>query len=470
MTATLDAEPFLPWPLAADVIAAAPVEPEAPLWPAVAAPAAADCASAAPPPPAAPAPPATEVSAVLLACPELAEVTPGGDARRGQQADPADGERRGEHAEPPPPPPHGDLAGTALPTPCPRRAHGRRRCRRRAPVGRRLHRRRRRGRCTAVGRCAAPGRAPEDGDVTAADCAAAPPPRPPRWRPRRSRRGGSRGRGRPPVAAAADRVLDEPPARGRDRDGHGDQDHRPHRAHRRADGAGRRGQHDDRVVPQVDAVGADADPAHRGPAERPAEQPARRRGGRHDQRRRHRQELEPAAEHEVGVLVRPPHQQHDHHQAGQPGRVEQPPRSGRERAGAPPGRVHHRHRRADQQPERPGVGPLVHPGRVVPGVEEHGHLDRGRRRQHQRDAGHRPPRAPAQELVLRPSRRARRARAGGPAAASPSIPPAAPSPAPSTATPGRTAPPPPATRGGRAARAARTGSSRSRAGRCTTSC
>ena len=76
MTATLDAEPVLPLPCPADVIEAAPVEPEAPLWPAVAAPAAADCASAAPPSPAAPAAPAAEVSAVLLVCPELAEVTP----------------------------------------------------------------------------------------------------------------------------------------------------------------------------------------------------------------------------------------------------------------------------------------------------------------------------------------------------------------------------------------------------------
>src|SRR5580693_3584858 len=69
VTATWDAEPVLPLPCPADVIEAAPVEPEAPLWLAVAAPAAADCASAAPPASAAP---AAEVSAVLLVCPELA--------------------------------------------------------------------------------------------------------------------------------------------------------------------------------------------------------------------------------------------------------------------------------------------------------------------------------------------------------------------------------------------------------------
>ena len=211
---------------------------------------------------------------------------------------------------------------------------------------------------------------------------------------------------------------------GGDRDGRGDQDHRPHRAHRRADGAGRRGQHDDRVVPQVDAVGADADPAHRGPAERPAEQPARRGDGRDDQRRRHRQELEPALEHERRVLVGPPHQQHDHHQAGQAGRVEQSPRSGRERTAAPPGGVHHRDRRADQQPERPRVGPLVHPRRVVPGVVEHGHLDRGRRRQHERNAGHRPPRPPAQEVVpARLGGRGGRGRGSGAAAPPSALPP-----------------------------------------------
>ena len=78
---------------------------------------------------------------------------------------------------------------------------------------------------------------------------------------------------------------------------------------------GRGGQHDDRVVPQVDAVGADADPAHRPHAEHPAHPAGRRGHRRHDHRGGHRQQHQPAAVQERRVLGGAPDQHADDEQA-----------------------------------------------------------------------------------------------------------------------------------------------------------
>ena len=69
-----------------------------------------------------------------------------------------------------------------------------------------------------------------------------------------------------------DRLLDEPPGQRGQPDAGRYLDGRPGQVF---GGVGRGGQHDDREVPQVDAVGPDADPAQRPPAQDRADQAAR---------------------------------------------------------------------------------------------------------------------------------------------------------------------------------------------------
>ncbi len=91
-------------------------------------------------------------------------------------------------------------------------------------------------------------------------------------------------------------------------------------------GAGRRRHHDDGKVPEVDAVGADSDPAQRPPAERRADD-ARRIGGRGDDcHGRDRQQDQAAAIGERRVLPDPPDHQADPGQAREPRDVERDPR------------------------------------------------------------------------------------------------------------------------------------------------
>ncbi len=72
----------------------------------------------------------------------------------------------------------------------------------------------------------------------------------------------------PPQRALADRLLDVAPGERRDPEGRADLEHVAHEA--AAVHAARRGEDDDREVPEVDAVGAHADPAQRLPAEQHA--------------------------------------------------------------------------------------------------------------------------------------------------------------------------------------------------------
>ncbi len=144
----------------------------------------------------------------------------------------------------------------------------------------------------------------------------------------------------------------------------------------------RRGEHDHRIVPQVDPVRPDADPAQRGPAQQPPGQ--RPRAGRGGDRRGggHRQQHQPALVDERRVLPGPPDHQADGDQPGDPGAVEhQPSRRGRAGSGrgwATPWRAPRR-----SAGRRAGVGALINPGRVQPGVVQHQHREGRRRGQHQ---------------------------------------------------------------------------------------
>ena len=150
------------------------------------------------------------------------------------------------------------------------------------------------------------------------------------------------GRARPPrwpqplpgpaQRAVADRLLDEPPGqRGQPDAGRG-LDQRP--------GAGPPSQLAGVVstmtgiMPQVDAVGPDADPAQRPPAQHQADQAARAGGGGHDRRRGHRQQHQPAAG-TVNGEYWPTRQiiSADHGQPGNPGAVQQDAGRDRPRAG-----------------------------------------------------------------------------------------------------------------------------------------
>ena len=162
---------------------------------------------------------------------------------------------------------------------------------------------------------------------------------------------------------------------------------------------GRRGgQHDHRVMPQVDAVRADAHPAQRPPSQGPPEPAARAHGRRDHDGGGHRQQHQPAPVEERRVLAGPPHQHGDQQQPARPGGVQQVP-PGRESGGAPAG-PQHGQRRPDEQRERAGVGAVVDPGGVVAGVVQQRHLGGRRGGQHQRGQRQRP--EPADPAALPP--------------------------------------------------------------------
>ena len=190
-----------------------------------------------------------------------------------------------------------------------------------------------------------------------------------------------------------DRLLDELPGQGGDKDAGRGLPGRPEQVLSPVRG---RGEHDHRVVPEIDAVGPDAEPAQRAPAERQADGGAGHRGAREDGRGGDREYNQTALVEERRVLADSPDHDEDDDQAGERRHVEPDPPvaagHGRLRA-----RPDHRERGTDQQAGRPGVGALIDPGRVEARLVEGEHGRGGGRGEAQRRQ-----REPGQELRLAP--------------------------------------------------------------------
>ena len=178
------------------------------------------------------------------------------------------------------------------------------------------------------------------------------------------------------------RVLDVTPGQGGDPDARRHLGGGPQQIGSPARGGS--GEHDDRLMPQVDGVRADPYPAQRFPSQQPAH--ARRRVSchRHHRHRGQRQQNDPVGIEELRVGALAPYENPDHDQTDGSDRVEDAAGPGRDLRGQRPARPHHRQGRAEQHPERPGVGALVDSGRVEARVIEQRHLDGRGGRQHQR--------------------------------------------------------------------------------------
>ena len=199
------------------------------------------------------------------------------------------------------------------------------------------------------------------------------------------RRAAARREGRPAPAAGAaageeladravaDRLLDELPGEGRDgEDGRHLEDRPRHARPRVLAGVG---EDDDRRVPQVDPVGAHADPAQRAHAQQQP-QPAGRVGRRHqDQDHGEREQHEPAAVEEGVEFARLPDHDRDHEQPEPAQPIECLPRLRGDLPAQPATWPDHRQGAAEEQLESAGVGPVVDPGGVGPGLVEDRHQD-----------------------------------------------------------------------------------------------
>ncbi len=196
---------------------------------------------------------------------------------------------------------------------------------------------------------------------------------------------GARPRPRAPKRPVADRLLDEAPGEG----GHCHAgDHlceRPQRSH--AVAARRRAEHDDRLVPQVDAVGAGTHPPQRSGPEH-AGQPARRMRARGDhQDGGQRQQDKASVVEKRPVLAGAPHHDGDRRQPQGAQPVDDPPRPIGDPRGQGAARPHHGQRGAEQQAEGAGVRTVVDTRGVKARVVEDRHLDRRGGGQRQGDAG-----------------------------------------------------------------------------------
>ena len=182
----------------------------------------------------------------------------------------------------------------------------------------------------------------------------------------------------------ADRVLDIAPRQGGHDEGGGDRKRPPHPADLTRP---RAREDDDRPLPEVDAVGPDADPAQRTPPQRAA-QPARRVDHRGEHRhRRDRQQDEPVGIEEGRNGARPPDENDDAEQTRNACGVE---RLAHRRAASHPrgaARPDHRESGAQEKAERASVGALVDAGRVVARVIEEAHRNRRARRAEQNHEG-----------------------------------------------------------------------------------
>ncbi len=193
----------------------------------------------------------------------------------------------------------------------------------------------------------------------------------------------------------ADGLLDVAPRKACDHDRDGGLEDRADQVEAAPPGAC---QHHDRPLPQIDSVGADADPAQRLPSQNAAQHAVRvDRGGE----RRHgcqRQQDETVGIQERGERVRLPDEDENANEAGCAGCIEH---LGHARSRAPYGDAagpDNRQRRAEQQLEGPRICPFIHArgvvARVVHETHRHGrgHCP-GERQHHKRAAlAHRPDR------------------------------------------------------------------------------
>ena len=188
----------------------------------------------------------------------------------------------------------------------------------------------------------------------------------------------------------ADRLLDEAPGERGDREDRRHLDQFPQQALVLRVLRVGRGEDDHRRLPEVDRVGADADPAQRPHPEEDAEPAGRVRQRHQHQHRRQREDDEAALVEERVELADLPDHDRDHQQAEDAEAVEHVARLRGDPAAEAAARPDHRQRRAEQQAAGAGVGAVVDPRGVEGRVVEDRHLDR--RDQRQRDRQQRQPR------------------------------------------------------------------------------
>ncbi len=201
----------------------------------------------------------------------------------------------------------------------------------------------------------------------------------------------------PPASERAmpDRLFEVPPRQCGDRDGGTDLQDRADRldrgvlVDRRLQQVRRSRQHDDRLMPQVDRIRTDAHPAQRLASEYTSKTAGGMGAGRDHEHGADRQQHQATLVQERRVLGGAPDEQDDPDQANHPEPVEDVARARHDLAGQRAARPDHRQRSAEQQPERPRVGPLVDPRVVNSRMEQQRHLERRAGGQHQRD--HRQP-------------------------------------------------------------------------------
>ncbi len=193
----------------------------------------------------------------------------------------------------------------------------------------------------------------------------------------------------------ADRVLDVLPGEGGDEERRGDLEDRPWQVHPLRARGGR--EDDDREVPEVDAVRALADPAHRPTADDRPEPRRRVRHRGHRDRGGEREDQEAAPVEERRELVRAPEHQRDHAEADRAGDVDRAPGARRDPPAEVPARPDRRQRGTDHQLECTGVGPVVDAGRIDARLVEDEHQDRrreGEAEDRQAEPGTQAPREP----------------------------------------------------------------------------
>ena len=173
--------------------------------------------------------------------------------------------------------------------------------------------------------------------------------------------------------AVPDRLLDEAPGQGGQPDAGGHLEHRPQQV---GCGVERGGQHDDRVVPEVDAVGALADPAQRLPSQpAPSRAPGCTATAMTSAVRTERITSPPRYKKASYSLVR-------QNMTKIPSRATTPTPSSRRRAPGvtvaigPVPRQGEGQGGPDEEGEGPGVGAVVDAGGVADGGEEEAHLHR----------------------------------------------------------------------------------------------
>ena len=170
----------------------------------------------------------------------------------------------------------------------------------------------------------------------------------------------------------SDRLFDVTPRQGGDDQGGGGLEQPADPVGR---GVERGGQHDDRVVPQVDGIGALADPAEWFDPEDAAQLGPGMDGDGDDQRGQEGEQDHPPRVQESLVLVGLPEQGEDPEQRDGADQVEYPAGVGGDRGELSAAGQHHGQRRSDEEGEDPGVGPVVDPGGIATGRVEDGHLD-----------------------------------------------------------------------------------------------